>query len=1068
MRKVKQFISFFLFVVVMFSSQLMYSQTTTASINGTVVDQNGSPLPGANVIAVHQPTGTQFGTTSRLDGKYNLVNLRVGGPYKVTVSFVGYTTQVEDGINLELGQNQKINFKLPEQAVQLTGVTVTAERGAILSEARTGAAQNVSLKQIEEVPTLSRSFQSFAKLSPLFAGDGSLSAAGRTSKYNNIQLDGAQYNDLFGLGSTGTPGGQTYTNPISLDAVREFQVVVAPFDVRLGGFTGGGINAITRSGTNTWSGAVFGYGRNESLVGKNPTTGKKDYPKFSNYQYGFRVGGPIIKDKLFFFLNGEMTTYDRPVDNIAFQTGFGGQTGDQLKVLANNFANILKAKGMDAGTYDQFTSQQPSTKLFLRFDYNLSENHQLTLRNSYNYSYIDNLNGRGGSNGMAFDSYNYRIKDNTNSTVLQLTSRFGNSMSNELILGYTPIRDRRAGTAGYFPEVEVREINRTFRMTAGPDRFSSANELDQDVFEFTDNFSYFTGNHTFTVGTHNEFYSFRNLFVRSFNGYYQYNSNADFQNDLPAYYQHVYSRKGDPNTPPNAEFTVAQFGFYAQDEWSALPQLKITYGVRVDVPTYPTAPERNDSIPKYFPELRTDQVPSGSLLWSPRVGFNWDVNGDRTTQIRGGLGIFTGKIPYVWISNNYGNSGTLIAEVNNSFGKVLPFISDPYKQYVAGDPRVTNGALGSPKVRSEVDIADPNLKMPQVLRFNFAVDQQLPEGITGTAEFVYGKTINDMIYKLYNLTAPTGKIAPLGSGYDGRPVYGGYNSGNSNFYQIMNIYNTSDGYQYNLVLQLQRNVARGFSFNAGYSYGTAKDHNSVNSSQAFSQMRYNPIDMNPNSPALTTSQYEIKNRLFASLSYTWEFLKNAPTTISLFYNGQTGSPFSFIVYGDLNNDSFDQNDLFYIPRNSSEILLGKITSGQFVPATATGTTYADLEKFIQNNDYLSANRGKIAERNAANEPWQEYFDLHIAQTIPDLWGLGAFQVTLDITNFLNFLNSDWGKIQSSGYGTYTIVSLQGRMTYNGIANTPVYSFSKPTNNTPFNYTTLSSRYQMQLGVRYAF
>lgn len=1065
MSRVKQLISLFLFLVALFSYQSIFAQTTTAAVNGTVVDQNGNALPGANIIAVHEPSGTQYGTTSRLDGKYNLVNLRVGGPYKVTVSFVGYSTQVEQGFNLELGQNLKINFTLPEQAVQLTGVTITAEKGGILSQARTGAAQNVSLKQIEEIPTISRSFQSFAKLSPLFAGDGSLSAAGRTSRYNNIQLDGAQYNDMFGLGSTGTPGGQTYTNPVSLDAVREFQVVVAPYDVRLSGFTGGGINAITRAGTNNLSGSAYFYGRNQSLVGKNPNTGKSDFPDFKNYQYGVRLGGPIMKDKLFFFANAEMTINDRPLDNAAFQTGYGGQTPDQLKALADQFSNILSARGMNAGTYNQVVTQQPSTKFFLRFDYNISENHQLTLRHSFNSSYIDNLNGRGGSNGMAFDSYNYRIKNTTNSSVLQLTSHFGNNMSNELILGYTPIRDRRAGTAAPTPEIEVRELNRTFRMTAGPDRYSSANQLDQDVFEFTDNFSYYTGNHTITVGTHNEFFSFRNLFVRSFFGYYQYNSLADLQADKPAYYQHVYGIKGGE---PSAKFSVAQFGFYVQDEWTVLPQLKLTFGFRVDIPTFPTKPEANDSLPKYFPNLRTDQIPSGNILYSPRIGFNWDVAGDRSTQIRGGVGIFTGKVPYVWMSNNYGNTGTLIAEVNNVFGKVLPLVVDPNSQYIAGDPRVTNGALGAPKTRSEIDIADPNLKMPQVLRFNFAVDQQLPEGIIGTAEIVYGRTINDMLYRLDNLNKPTGYIPQLGSGKDGRPIYGYYNSGNNNFFNIMDLYNTSDGYQYNLVLQLQRNVARGLSFNAGYSYGQAKDRNSVNSSQAQSQMRYNPIDNDANNPALTTSQYEIRNRLFASVSYTAEFFKNAPTTISLFYNGQTGSPFSFIVYGDLNNDSFDQNDLFYIPRNSSEILLGTIKSGQFVPATQTGRTWADLDAFMQNSDYLSANRGRIAERNAANAPWQEYFDLHISQDIPDLWGMGHFQVTLDIQNLLNLLNKDWGRIESAGYGTYTIVSYQGRITYNGKPNTPVYSFSKPANNTPFNYNNLASRWQMQLGVRYAF
>lgn len=1064
MSKVKQLMSLFLFLVALFSYQSIFAQTTSSAINGTVVDQNGAALPGANIIAVHVPSGTQYGTTSRMDGKYNLVGLRTGGPYKVTVSFVGYTTQVEEGFNLALGQNLMLNFKLPEEAVQLSGVTVTGERGSIISQARTGASQNVSLKQIEEIPTISRSFSSFAKLSPLFSGLN-LQAAGRTSRFNNIQIDGAQYNDLFGLGSSGSPGGTAGTNPISLDAIREFQVVVAPYDVRYGGFTGGGINAITRSGANNFSGSAFFYGRNQNLIGqRNANTGQdQKVASFTNYQYGFRLGGPIMKDKLFFFVNGELTTYTTPQYNTSLQTGFGSNTPAQLQALVDQFKNLLITKGMTTpGSYDVFNSEQPSSKILVRFDYNLSENNQLSLTNNYVHAYKDNLAGRY-SNAMSFDSYNYRMNSNTNSTVLKLNSRFSNSVSNELILGYTTIRDHRTNTGALTPLVTVTQSG--FTMTAGFDQYSGANQLDQDIIEATDNLSYFAGNHTITVGTHNEFFKFRNLFIRNFLGYYQYNSLTDFQNDKVATYYHDYSRTSDPQ--PSAQFNVAQFGFYVQDEWTVLPQFKLTYGLRVDIPTFPTPPAANDSVSKYLAGYSTNNAPSGNILWSPRVGFNWDVSGDRSTQVRGGVGIFTGRPAYVWISNQYGNTGLMTAEVS-AFGKTLPFRPDPNNQYMPGD----NAALGTPSNKSEIDISDPNLKMPQLLRFNVGVDQELPEGFVGTAEVLYSQAINDFLYKKLNLNPVVGRVAGLGSGVDGRPIYGGTNSYNNNFNDIMYLANTSDGYQYNLVLQVQRNVARGFSVNAGYTYGRAFDRNSVTSSQAQSQMRYSGVSGDPNNPALSTSDWEIRNRLFASVTYTWEFFKNAPTSITLFYNGQTGSPFSFIAKGtasnNLNMDGFDGNDLFYIPRNSSEILLGSISNGQFVPSIKSGQTYADLDAFIQNNDYLSQNRGKISERNGAAAPWRDYLDLHISQEIPDLWGLGAFQVTLDIQNLLNLLNPSWGQVYDVSTDTYNIVTFQGFITYNGKKNTPVYSFSKPANNLPWSYSDLASRWQMQLGVRYSF
>ncbi len=1031
------------------NTQQVFAQgATTAAINGVVSDENGASLPGANVVAVHIPSGTQYGITTRSDGKFNIYGLRTGGPYEVTVSFVGFSQKTLNDVYLTLGQNLRMDFILSEKSVQLNELTVTADRNALISESRTGSSQNISLKQIEEIPTISRNFQSFAKLSPMFSGTN-MQAAGRNNRYNNVQIDGTQYNDLFGLGSSGTPGGQSGTNPISLDAIQEFQVVVAPYDVREGGFTGGGINAITRSGTNNYSGSAYFYGRNQDLVGKSPNkdeSKRKDFEEFKDYQYGFRVGGPIMKDQLFFFVNGELTEDSRPSQNLSLTQGTNIAKNDSL---ARKMYDILKAKGFDAGTYGESTIERPSTKLFTRFDYNLSNEHKITLRYNFVDARQDILGYRTASNRLSFDSYAYQIKNKTHSLVGQVHSNLGNDMSNEFIAGYTSIRDRRTGLNGKSPEILVKESG--LSMSAGVDQYSSANELDQDILEISDNFTYLMGNHVFTVGTHNEFFSFRNLFIGAFHGYYEFANLTDLQNDKVSYYSHKYSRTSDPSQA--AEFTVNQFGFYVQDEWSVLPNLKVTLGARIDIPFFPDTPLANDSLTKYLSNYKTDEVPSGNILFSPRIGFNYDVFGDRTTQVRGGFGLFTGRVPYVWISNAYTNSGMLYAEVRNASATIYPgFSLDPNKQWYPGDY-----GTGSPKVQSEINLTDPDFKMPQILRFNMSVDQQLPLGFVGTVEFLYSKSVNDLNYEKANLKPSTGTDA----NENGRVIWGGTNAYNNNFYDILVLKNTSKGYSYNLSFQVQRNVNRGFSINAGYVFGKSQDLNSVASSQAKSQVRYNPISNNPNSPELTTSLYEIQHRVFGSLSYTHEFIENASTSLSIYYNGQSGQPYSFVVYGDVNNDGFDSNDLFYIPRDNSDIQLGKIVSGAFVKGS--DADYAALQKFINNNEYLSENRGKLSKRNGARNPWRDVFDVRIAQEIPDYFGFGKFQVTLDILNVLNLIDPEagWDK---SVYSTYQIVKLAGRDN----TGRAVYSLNTNGAEDPYTADNVNSRWAMQFGIRYSF
>lgn len=1057
-------LSFFmlLFVsLVLLQSNVLAQGVTTAAMNGVVLDSKGDPLPGANILAVHTPSGTQYGTTSRVDGKYNLNGLRTGGPYKITVSFVGYKPQNYEGQMLQLGQNAKLDYTLYEEAVELGDITVVGEKNSVLTSTRTGAGQNVTAKDIQLIPTINRSFQDFAKLSPQSSGNSS-SVASRNNRYNNIQIDGTQYNDIFGLGATGTPGGQTGTTPISLDAIDQFQVVVAPYDIKYGGFTGGGINAITRSGTNKFRGSIYGFGRNESLIGNgkfitdNPATtvNEQKYPEFKEYQAGFRLGGPIINDKLFFFVNGEIGVRDLPLSNISLSTG-----ADTLKTLAARFEQILKNQGMNPGTNGAFTLEQPSNKFFFRLDLNQSEYHKMTLRHNYVYAYRDILDGRNANNTLSYSTLAYRIRSITNSTVFQINSTNNENISNEFILGFTSIRDRRAGITEARPEIRVFETAGT--LIAGPDRFSSANELDQDILELTNNFSFYAGDHVLTLGTHNEFFTFRNLFMRSVYGYYEFSNLTDLENRRPRRTSTGYERsisKINGIDRPAAEFSVNQLGFYLQDEWTIIPTFKVTLGVRADIPFLPTEPGVNDSVSKYF-DYSTGEVPSGNVMFSPRFGFNWDIFGTRSTQVRGGVGIFTGRIPYVWMSNNYGNTGLLLAQIGQSTSSSAPFVNysvDPFNQPGSGSPGTTQGT------RSEINMVDPEFVWPQILRANIAVDQELPWGMIGTVEFLYSKSMNDLVYEKLNITNYSSPGNVVG---ENRPRYGGTNAYNNNFNDVLLLKNTDEGYQYNITAQLQRNVDLGLSFNTAYTYGVSKDVNSVLSSQAQSQIRFNPVAGDPNNPVLTTSSFDLGHRAFASVSFSHEFFDNSPTTISLYYNYQSGRPFSFTVSGDVNNDGFNGNDLFYIPENQSDILLGTLTTagGVTTYTPAAQSMYDDLFAFIDNNEYLKENKGQMSERNASRNPWTDVLDLRFAQQIGT--PIGEFQVSLDILNFMNLLSSEWGWLQTTPQDTYNIVTLSGIDPATGKA---VYRFTKPANNTPWSPSDLASRWQMQLGLRYSF
>jgi hypothetical protein len=1042
-------------VVVLFilgGSIYTYGQgVTTAAINGTIYDNDGGPLPGAVVVVTHQPTGTTFGSTSRNDGRYNVTNLKVGGPYRIIVSFIGFSKQELNNIFLKLGENQVYNFTLKKEAIEVKEVKVTGTRTAVISSDKTGASTNVSNDVITEFPSITHSLQDFVKFSPLFSGSSvqgsSFSAQGRNNRYNNIQVDGTQYNDRFGLGSTGAPGGQANINPIGLDAIQEFQVVVAPYDVRLGGFTGGGINAITKYGTNDFKVGGYYYGRNQNFTGLSPDLLRSKLATFTEYQAGVSVGGPIVPDQLFFFVTGELTKRTESVSNIALSQNSPAinHTYDSVATL---FRNILTNKfGYDPGDYNAVNKQRPSGKLFARLDWNISENHKLTLRNNY-VDGSDEIITPGISN-LYFPDYAYKFQTTTNSTVLQLSSTFSNIMSNELILGYLRIRDRRNGeNSRPFPSVVVTDQGLT--MYAGGEEFSQANELDQDIFELTDNFSYFLGNHVLTVGTHNELYKARNLFTRDYYGAYTFSSLANLNASTPVVKQYDFSYANPSYNDPRwaAKFNAITLGFYIQDEWTVIPNLKLTLGIRIDDPILPDKPTKNDTLTKYFGHygVSTDKVPTGNILWSPRLGVNWDVEGDKITQVRGGVGVFTGSMPYVWLSNDYSNTGLQIFRIRSTAAGT-PFVIDPFNQPKPGDPRLPGPVT---PFTSEIDASDPNLKLPQVLRFDAAVDRQLPFGMVGTLEFLYSKAVNDLYYVDYSVGAQTT------TAFDGRPVYSTVYK--NIFTDVLVTKNESKSYSFNFVAQLQGSPLQGFYTNLGYTFGTAKDLNSVASSQALSQWQYNPISGNPNDPPLTTSNYELKHRIFAGISYSADLIAtDYTTTVSLFYNGQSGRPFSYTYNNsgaDINNDGTKNDDLIYIPLDHDPKI------DLLNPAGTAPGNWDAVNAFINADDYLKSHRGQIAVRNGSREPWLNNLDFKLTQKVA-VYGRNSLELSLDILNVINLID------RASGYVQTVTNQNNTSFTYRGMAaNKAQISFSNVT--TPFNNDNILSRWQMQLGARYSF
>lgn len=1026
------------------SADLMGQGVTTASIQARVVDANGRPLDGALVVAVHEPSGTAYQARTRADGRASIPGMRVGGPYRVTVSYIGFGAQTRENIYLSLGVSTDLEFVMREVAVELEEVTVTAPRVAILSSERTGASTAVDRDVLATLPTISRRIEDIARLTPQYSGVGfGFSFAGQDNRLNNITVDGAYFNNSFGL--AGQPGDRTGVAPISLEAIEQIQVNIAPYDVRQGNFVGAGVNTVTKSGTNEFSGSLYYQFRDQDLVGTKAGAFDFDPGTFKYNLIGASLGGPIIRNRLFFFTNFEKDELTEP--GTTFKANQGGEPvgGSITRVLRSDLdalSNYLRNNfGYDTGPYEGYDDETPATRFLTKLDYNISDRSKVTLRYNHLDSRTDVLASNSSSLGFGsrrsnldalnFQNSNYIIKENIRSIVGEWNAMVGQRASNNLLIGYSYHDESRDSRGDFFPMVDILKDGRTYT-TFGFEPFTPNNELRYRSFQLQENFSIYGRDHTWTFGLSAERYHSDNVFFPGSQSVYVYNSLADFYTDANDFLAKcgtnreawsTCSRASSPvtlrrfqvrwsNIPgmekPLQPLKVFYAGIYAQDEWRIGRNLRLTLGFRVDVPFFDSTGFRNAEADTLVfrdengnpVQYRTAKLPDPNPLLAPRLGFNWDVTGNRRTQIRGGTGIFTGRPAYVWISNQIGNTGVLTGFERLDNTTLRPFHPDPnhYKP---------KNVTGAPASRYELALTDPNFKFPQLWRSNLAIDQQLPLGLVGSVEFMYSRDVNGIYYINANLPPPNTRF----NGPDSRPRW---TTGNRIYPQVDNaivLKNQNVGYSWNFAASLERPFSGGWFAKAAYSYGVAK--NTVNpGSIAFGSWNNNPHPGDPNNPGLGFADASPGHRVFAAVSYRGEYLRFGSTTVTLFWEGRTGGNASYTFSGDLNGDGGFSNDLIYIHRDVSEMNFEPYTvtvGSRTVTFTAQQQAEA-WEKFIQQDKYLSKHRGQYAERNAVFLPMVYRADLSVVQEFfTDIAGRrNRLQFRLDILNLGNLINSNWG------------------------------------------------------------
>lgn len=1091
-------IAFFAFVFAGFA------QVTTSGITGKVTDANNEPLPGATIVAVHQPSGSQYGTITNAEGRFNLQGLRSGGPYQVEISFVGYNKATYTAVNLSLGESYVIDTKLKETSVDVGEVIVMGAKGPVFNSEKNGASINVNNRQIAMMPTISRSINDVTRLTPQANGN---QIGGGNYRQNYITVDGAQFNNAFGIGTNLPAGG----SPISLDALDQISVNITPFDVRQSGFIGASVNAVTRSGNNEFSGSVYTYMQNEKYKGNK--VGNATFIKNpSDYQMqGVRLGGPIIKNKLFFFVNYETekrtvpgpprvaATAAAPAD---YTKNIARPTVDEMNMISKY---LLDNYGYETGPYQGYSNESPGSKFLARIDWNINRNHKFNIRYSdtrakspnppstsvNNFSSIY-TGTRQALDAIWFKNAGYFQETNFSSLAAELNSSFGGGkFQNTLRYTYSFQDEPRSTEGKTFPFVDILKDNKVFT-SFGTELFSYGNLREVKTTTITDDFSWSMGKNRFTFGLQYEHNATKNGFMRFGTSYYVFSSWNDFVNGAkPQNFGITFS-----NTPGYEQafpsFDFNQYSSYIQDEINLTSKLKVTAGFRVDLPTYTQPAAAHPIIATLAFEngekYNTATLPKSRLLLSPRVGFNYDVKGDRSLVVRGGTGVFTGRVPFVWIVGQVGDAG-MIQTTQNFTGAAAtpgPFNPDPKAYYPATQPAA--GKI----IPSTFTVISTDFKMPQSWKSSLAVDAKLPWGIKGTVEGVYNKDFNTAIFVN---TGIKGGVPMNVAGYpDNRIIYPFTSTATNGlkYYQTINsagttvttglpaggtgvspilLKNANGGYYLSGTVKLEKTFDNGFYGMVAYTHSEARNLADGQGDQASGAWSGNPNVNGSNSFEKSYTSYVTPDKLIGNVSYKFEYMKHMATTVSVFYEGGSQGRFSYVYSSNIVRDGGGNFSLIYVPKDPSEIT--------FVDQTVNGKVWtagdqsAAFFAYIDQDKYLKSRKGQYAERNGAVLPWRNTFDLKVMQEFFIKVGgkRNTIQVSLDVLNVGNLLNKNWGAADLYNQNNIlTPVNINSVVA--GGTVKPTFRLN-PYNNEMLKKTfsdnvSYTSTYSMQLGIRYIF
>ena len=1098
MRNLSKFLV--LIVLGVFTAFSGYSQITTSGMNGKVTNPDGTPLPGATVTVIHVPSGTKYAVATNTDGLFNLQGMRSGGPYSVEVSSVGYSKKTFTDINLSLGTFFTLNAKLAESNKQLGEIVVIGARPSAFSTDKTGASTNITKLDMAMIPSLNRSLSDYVKLSPYSTGGNSF--VGRESYNSNITVDGANFNNNFGLSSAGMPG--VSGEPISMEAIEEIQVAVAPFDVRQSNFTGASVNAITKSGTNDFRASVYGFYRDQSFNGTKIRDKVLSVSQSSKKAYGFNVAGPIIKNKLFFFISAEKENTLTP-GNTLLAMEPGRDPATDLNVNASvsadslkRFSKLLNDKfGYQTGKYEAWGGDNEfNNKILAKLDWNINDKNRLTVRYNYSESSARSALSNSGdarptiassrlsrTGGLSYENSMYYRSNKLHSITGELNSRFG-GFSNKLLAAYTSSKEPRASDSEIFPFIDIMTGDPSKglpQMSAGYELFSYKNNVDNNTLIVTDNVTYQLNKHNFTFGLSFESQTFGNSYLRQGSGYYRFKDIGSFENYVngvgdgkpwnanydPINFAYTYPING--NTEPVAKLSFGQFAGYFQDEYSATANLKITAGLRIDVPMYFSGavdnPALKDVTFRDGEKVDLSTWPTTKLMWSPRLGFSWDVFGDNNLKVRGGTGIFTGRIPFVWFTNQPSNSGMLQYQlvINQSGGQAskdqlarLPFMANAGD--LLKDPALADIFPQANAVGGRIAAISKDFKLPQVWRTSLAFDIKLPANMLLTLEGVYTKDINAIYFDNINLQPAADSIVEGGN-------IRNYWSNSSTatkyitkpFTDVVVMKNTKMGQGYAVSARLDLPRVAGFSGMLAYARTWGEEATGKTGSDPFSAWQYRVLMNNLNTQELGYTANNTPHRITAGLNYSAEYLKIFKSTLSLFYLGRTGDAYSLIYNGDANGDGTSSHELMYIPSNGTDLLW------------ATPEDQAAYFAFAAQDPYLSKHAGEYAKRFGAYNPWNQRLDVRFAQDIKIKAGknMNTIQISVDVINAMNLLNSSWGLNQTYVYNTpleyvgRDAVTNQLKVKMRKVNNEyPKTSFQDP--------TSVAGTWGIQIGVRYLF